>query len=106
MSIRHYNVFISPNLKGRIEENLPPELKGVFDRKVKYFSNNPFHPSLNTKKYNVSEKALKTIGIDEIWEFYINRYEYRCIFYVIHNEQKIIIVDVGNHRQIEKKYSW
>jgi len=101
----NYKIFSDPNLKKSIEKNLPEKLRKIFDKKIKYFSENPFYPSLNTKKYNVSKKTLKRLGVDGVWEFYINRHEYRCIFYTIDSEQKIIIINVGNHEQIKRKYS-
>lgn len=103
--INNYEIFIHPNLKKSIEKNLPEKLRKIFDRKIEYFSENPFYPSLNTEKYNVSKKTLKRLGVDGVWEFYINRREYRCIFYTIDSEQKIIIVYVGKHKQIKRKYS-
>ena len=61
MNLCNYGVFIDPNLKKYIDKNLPEELKKIFDEKIKYFANNPLHPSLNTKKYNASPKALKRL---------------------------------------------
>ncbi len=101
MKLSEYKIFINNSLK----ENLPYELRKIFDRKMDYFAKNPFHPSLNTRKYSVSGKTLKFLGVDEVWEFYINRREYRCIFYTIHSEKKIIIAEVGNHEYIKRKYS-
>ena len=85
--------------------NLPPNIKEVFDKKLDYFKNNPSHPSLNTKPYTVGKKTLKELGVDQVYEFYINRKEYRCIFYVIHESKEIIIAFVGNHTQIKNKFS-
>ena len=105
MTLNEYKIFIDQDLKKSIDKNLPEILRKVFDRKMGYFSKNPFHPSLNTKKYNTCEATLKRLIVDEVWEFYINRKGYRCIFYVIHSEKRIIIADVGNHDQIKRKYS-
>lgn len=105
MNLNKYVVLKDKKLERRIEKNLPGHLREIFDRKLAYFSENPYHPSLNTKKYDTNKKTLRRLGVDEVWQFYINRKEYRCIFYVIHNEKKIIIVDVGNHDQIERNYS-
>ncbi len=105
MILSEYNILISPDLKKGINKNLPENIRNVFNRKMDYFSKNPHHPSLNTKKYNTCETTLKRLMVDEIWEFYINRKGYRCIFYVIHSEKNIIIADVGNHDQLKKRYS-
>lgn len=105
MQLSEYEIFTSDDLKKSIDKNLPHELRKIFDKKMGYFARNPHYPSLNTKKYNVSNKTLKILGVDEVREFYINRREYRCIFYVIHSEKKIIIAEVGNHEQIKRKYS-
>ena len=85
-------------------KNLPPQVKKVFDEKMEYFRNNPSHPSLNTKPYSVSNKKLRELGVDQIYEFYINRKDYRCVFYVIHETKEIIIAYVGNHSQIKNRF--
>lgn len=99
-----YNIFIEKRFE-RCVKNLPPNIKEVFDEKLNYFKNNPSHPSLNTKPYSVSQKTLKALGVDQVFEFYINRKEYRCIFYVINKTKEIIIAFVGNHTQIKNKFS-
>ena len=105
MSLLNYEVLIDGELDKCIKKNLPKEIKDIFDIKLKYFSENPHHPSLNTKKYNVSPKILKRLQVDEVWEFYINRKDYRCIFYVVHIEKSIIIAYVGNHNQVKNKFA-
>jgi len=100
-----YEIYLPSNLEEIIRKNLPQELRKVFDRKIKYLSRNIFYPSLNTKKYSVGDKTLSRLGVDEIWEFYINRRDYRCIFYVIHETKKIIIADIGTHDQLKRKYT-
>ena len=90
----------------KILSKLPKDVREVFDAKMNYFRQNPSHPSLNTKLYTVSKNKLKELGVDQIYEFYINRKDYRCIFYVIHEPNKeIIIAYVGNHTQIRNKYT-
>jgi mRNA-degrading endonuclease HigB of HigAB toxin-antitoxin module len=71
---------------------------------MSYFQGNPNHPSLNTKTLTVSSKRLKELGVDQIYEFYINRKDYRCIFYVIHDTKEIIIAYIGNHTQVKNKF--
>lgn len=105
MKLNEYEIFTHNDLEERIKSNLPSHLREIFDKKLGYFAKNPFHPSLNTKKYDTCKKTLKRLGVDEVWQFYINRKDYRCIFYTIHSEEKIIIADIGNHQQLEKKYS-
>jgi mRNA-degrading endonuclease RelE of RelBE toxin-antitoxin system len=105
MNLNEYKIFIDPDLQKSVTKNLPECFRKVFNRKMVYFAENHHHPSLNTKKYNTCEKTLKRIGVDEVWEFYINRKNYRCIFYVIHEEKKIIIIDVGNHEQLKRRYA-
>ncbi|MFH1187920.1 MAG: hypothetical protein V1688_03625 [bacterium] len=99
-----YKILIESRLKKVIKKNLPKEYREIFDEKIKYLSNNPSHPSLNTKPYNVSNKILKNLGVDEVWEFYINRKGYRCIFYISHVDRIIIIAYVGNHCQVKNKF--
>lgn len=105
MQLSEYEIFTNNGLKESIDKNLPCELRKIFDKKMGYFAKNRFYPSLNTKKCDVSSKTLKFLGVDGVWEFYINRREYRCIFYTIDSEKKIIIVEVLNHEQIKRKYS-
>ena len=105
MNLSEYGIFTHPDLQKSLDKNLPECFRKVFDRKMAYFAKNFHHPSLNTKKYNTRKQTLKRLGIDEVWEFYINRKDYRCIFYVIHEEKKIIIVDVGKHSQLERRHS-
>ena len=99
-----YKILIEPRFKKIIQKNLPREYKEVFDEKIKYLSNNPGHPSLNTKQFHVSKKRLNNLGVDEVWEFYINRKQYRCIFYLSHSDRIIIIAYIGNHTQIKNRF--
>jgi len=102
--VANYNILISPNLEKIIKKNLDSRLKKVFEKKLGYFKQNPYHPSLNTKKLNCSSSVLKDLGVDEVYEFYINRRDYRCVIYVNHGDQSIIVANVGNHNQIKRKY--
>ena len=99
-----YSIYIEKRFE-RSLRNLPPNIKKVFDEKMEYFRNNPSHPSLNTKQYSVSKNKLKELGVDQVYEFYINRKDYRCIFYVTHEIKEIIIAYVGNHTQVKNKLS-
>ena len=100
-----YKILIDrEQLETIIQKNLPQHLRKVFDRKLGYFSENLFHPSLNTKKYNAGKNVLRNLGVDEIWEFYINRRDHRCVFYVMHETKRIIIAYVGNHQTVERRY--
>jgi len=83
--------------------DLPEDVTEVFHCKMEYFRKNPSHPSLNTKICSVSKKKLKELGVDQVYEFYINRKDYRCIFYVIHDVKEIIIAFIGNHTQVKNK---
>ena len=63
--------------------------KKAVDSKLKIFAQNPFHPSLRTKKYK---------GYDALFEMSVNmdirilwRYEGNVI---------ILMLDVGHHKQI------
>lgn len=97
-----YKIFIEKRLEKCLKD-LPEDVRQVFDDKMEYFRNNPSHPSLNTKTYSVSKKKLRELGVDQVYEFYINRKDYRCIFYVTHEPREIIIAYVGNHTQIKNK---
>lgn len=99
-----YKILVEPKFEKTIKKNLPKEYREVFDEKIKYLSNNPEHPSLNTKRFNVSKKILNNLGVDEVWEFYINRRQYRCIFYLSHADEIIIIAYIGNHTQVKNKF--
>ena len=99
-----YKILVEKKFKKVIRKNLPKEYREVFNEKIKYLSNNPEHPSLNTKQFHVGKKKLKDLGVDEIWEFYINRKQYRCIFYLSHIDEIIIIAYIGNHTQVRNKF--
>jgi len=99
-----YEIYTEKKFQKTIKKNLPGQLRKVFNRKLNYFKNNLNHPSLNTKPYNVSSKKLKSLGVDEVYEFYINM-SIRCVFYVIHEDKQIIIAYVGNHEQVKNKFT-
>lgn len=99
-----YKILIHPKLSKSLDKNLPKEYREVFNDKLKYLANNPSHPSLNTKKFNVPPKILRDLDISAAWEFYINGKDYRCIFYVSHRDRQIIIACVGNHTQLKNKF--
>ena len=88
----------------RILNDLPQDVMKAFDAKLEYFRNNPKHPSLNTKPLIVSDQKLRQLGVDQVYEFYINRKDYRCVFYVIHESKEIIIAYIGNHTQVKNKF--
>lgn len=96
-------VVVHPKLQKSIQKNLPPDLRKVFDRKVAYLAENPEHPSLNTKQFNVSQAKLRELGVDEVWEFRINM-GMRCIFYLDHAEKLMILAYVGNHDEVKNRY--
>ncbi|MCX6712178.1 MAG: hypothetical protein NT041_00615 [Candidatus Vogelbacteria bacterium] len=98
-----YAIFFEKRFQ-RIIAGLPKDIKRVFDAKMGYFRDNPNYPSLNTKPLTVSIKKLKQLGVDQVYEFYINRKDYRCIFYVIHKSKEIIIADICNHIQVRNKF--
>ena len=97
-----YTILIDSGLD-KILKKLPEDVRKVFNRKLEYFKSNPNHPSLNTKPYQVSEKFLKNLEIDQVFEFYINRRDYRCILYVSHLKKEVIIAFIGNHTQISNR---
>lgn len=97
-----YTIFNERRLEKCLKD-LPEDVRQVFSEKMNYFRKNPSHPSLNTKAYSVSKKKLKELGVDQVYEFYINRKDYRCIFYVTHEPKEIIIAYVGNHTQVKNK---
>ncbi|MDP2593502.1 MAG: hypothetical protein Q8P52_02540 [bacterium] len=97
-----YTIYVSTRFNKNLD-NLPRQIKELFDEKMEYFRKNPLHPSLNTKRYIVSQKKLRELGVDQVFEFYINRKDYRCVFYVAHGPKEIIIAFVGNHTQVRNK---
>ncbi len=98
-----YSILTDPKLEKYIKKNLPQSLKSVLNRKLKYLAGNPSHPSLNTKQYNCSSKVLNSLGVDQIYEFYINM-SFRCVLYVVHDKKCVIIAFVGDHKQVSTKY--
>lgn len=98
-----YTIFFEKRFQ-RALDGLPEDIKRAFNAKMDYFRNNPNHPSLNTKTLTVSLQKLKQLGVDRVYEFYINRKDYRCVFYVIDEPREIIIAYIGNHTQIKNKF--
>jgi len=83
-----YTILFEKRFK-RVIDGLPEDVGKAFSAKMEYFRNNPNHPSLNTKPLTVSRQKLKQLGgIDQVYEFYINRKDYRCVFYVIHESKE------------------
>ena len=100
---KSYTIFFEKKFQVALDE-LPENIKTAFKAKMDYFRSNPKHPSLNTKPYAVSLKRLKQLGVDQVYELYINRKDYRCVFYVIHKSKEIIIAYICNHTQIKNKF--
>jgi hypothetical protein len=98
-----YKIYYEKKFKHALE-GLPEDVKKAFNAKMNYFRNNSKHPSLNTKKLTVSTQKLKQLEVDQVYEFYINRKDYRCVFYVIHKSKEIIIAYIGNHTQVNNKF--
>lgn len=97
-----YSIYINKKFTKSVS-TLPKHIKGALDEKLKYFADNPFYPSLNTKPYpGMSDKTKKRLGIDEVYEFYINRKKYRCLLYVIHESKSLVLMCVGTHEQLKK----
>ena len=100
---KSYKIFFERRFQ-RILDDLPEDVRKAFDAKMDYFKDNPNHPSLNTKPLAISVKKLKQLGVDQVYEFYINRKDYRCVFYVTHEPKEIIIAFIGNHTQVRNKF--
>lgn len=98
---RSYRVLAHKKFEKIVRKKLPSQLVKILNRKIAYLKNNPRHPSLNTKPLHVSKDWCQQRGIDEVFEFRITQ-SFRCVFYVIHKEQEIILAFVGNHDDIKK----
>lgn len=106
--MKGYTVYVIKDFWEATQKNVPKKYNDLIKEKLEYFKSNPYHPSLNTKPYSCSGKLkerLKKQGVDDVWEFYVNRKEYRCVFYVLHENKELIVVYIGNHNQIKNKYS-
>ena len=97
-----YQIIESDQLEkssGRLNE---AELR-VYKEKLTYLSRNPRHPSLSTKPLHPSSKRKKQLaqqGVSQVYEFYINRKQWRCILY-IYDEQKVVyVVGIMNHGEV------
>lgn len=101
---RSYEILVVEKFPKILKKNLPTNLRKIFDRKLEYLRTNLHHPSLNTKLYNASSKILRELGVDEIYEFYINK-SIRCIFYVVNDSKQIWIAYVGKHEQVKAKFA-
>jgi mRNA-degrading endonuclease RelE of RelBE toxin-antitoxin system len=96
-----YKILVHKKFKKIVKKKLSPHLIKALDKKIKYFKDNPRHPSLNTKALNVPGSWCKQRGIDDVFEFYITK-SFRCVCYVIHDNKEIILAFVGNHEDVKK----
>lgn len=97
-----YNIYTERKFEKWVRKNLPQKYKKLLDEKLKYFEENPNHPSLNTKPYTgVSQKTLAQLDIEAVFEFYINM-DYRVVLYVNHSKKEIILAFVGDHDEVKK----
>jgi len=103
-----YTVYVIEDFWKAAKANIPRQYHELIEEKLRYFKENRYHPSLNTKPYSCSSRTkerLKRQGVDDICEFYVNGKKYRCVFYVLHTTKEIIVVYVGTHDQLRNKYS-
>ncbi len=94
-----YKVKVDPGFNKYVKKKLPKELKRALDQKIAFLAENPYHNSLNTECLSVSEKKLRELCVDQVYEFRVNM-GFRCVFYVRHEQKIIILARVGNHDDI------
>lgn len=73
---------------------LPARVQRKFDKQIRLFAQNPWHPSLNIKKMR---------GHDEVWEARVD-YQYRFTFTRHEDGQRTLIIlrAIGTHRIFER----
>lgn len=86
-------LLVSEEFERRFAE-LPKLLQRKAVKQQRLFSNNPFHPSLNTEKITPRWK--------EIWTFRVD-YKYRIAFRFL-NGKTVLLLTVGPHDWIYKLY--
>ena len=85
LSLMSYKIEFSRNFVKQLKRISPVEQKMVF-KKVEILSENPFHPSLRTKKVQ---------GIEDLFECSVNM-DIRILWQ--YRERKIILLlDIGHH---------
>lgn len=73
-------------------ERKHPELRDQFRDKIKLFISDPFHPSLKTHRLSGKLKGLWSISIT---------YEERLTFeFVDKGMKKVLLVDIGKHKDV------
>lgn len=85
--------------------NLGDEELELLERKLEYLKDNPRHPSLNTKQLHPGKKTLKRLsgqGVDRVYEFYINKKQWRCIVYIFEEKKIVWVVGIMNHEEVRK----
>lgn len=97
----YYTIHIDRDLDKALKK-LPQPLKTAFNKKIKFLSQDCKHPSLNFKPYAVSEGKKKELGVDDIYEFYINK-SFRCLVYVLDTDKELILFYIGTHEQVKRK---
>lgn len=74
----------------RLYQKLPLHIRKKADAKTKFFRQNPFHPSLRTKKLEPHH--------EEMWSFWIDR-DYRIKFRFV-DSQRVHFLFIGNRKDI------
>ena len=74
----------------RLYRKLPKHVYRKVDAKTKLFRQNPFHPSLHTKKLEPHH--------EEVWSFRVDR-DHRIKFRFL-NSQKVHFLFIGNRKDI------
>ena len=102
----YYEVLIHKDLKKCIDKRKAPfnndYILKAFQKKVEYLRTDCSHPSLNFKPYTVSEAIKRRKGVDDIYEFYVNK-SIRCLVYILEEQKELILYYVGNHNDIKQK---
>lgn len=83
---KEIEIILTEELKDSYQK-LPAAIQKKFEKQLRILANNPRHPSLKIHRLNGE------------WEFYIDIH-YRCFFY--HEQNKYILLTVGNHKIVDR----
>ena len=96
INIQVGNIYITKNAEKQLKD-LPKEIQKKFKKQIEIFKQNPYHPSLQFKKYYAQKSNL--------WEIRINS-KYRVILeqHIQDNEIKsdFTVIAIGKHDILDK----
>jgi Txe/YoeB family toxin of toxin-antitoxin system len=69
-----------------------PDLQEQFEKRIRIFEQNPFHPSIKTHSLSGALKGFWSIRIT---------YEHRLVFIFLDDKRsRVLLIDIGTHEEV------